>query len=163
MLRFLTASLLLLPAACQTISAEAITPEVVRVASGHDGFVKLKVAGARGLPAAVLSEAVYDTILASGLFEGITTAGEDWILSVTVVEFDDPEWGLDITAQVAMRWKLTGAGGEVYWTERIETEHTATPEDAFTLGERESLAISEAVLKNLTGALERLVDLDLSR
>ena len=79
----------------------------------------------------VLSEAVYNPILASGLFEGITAAGEDWILSMAVVEFGDPEWGLDITAQVAVRWELTGTSGEVYWTERIETEHTATPEDAF--------------------------------
>lgn len=163
MLRALTPCLLLLPAACTTISAEAITPDVVRVASGHGGFVMLEVAGTSSLPTAVLSEAVHDTIRASGLFEGITTAGEDWTLSVTVVEFGDPEWGLDITAQVAMRWKLTGTNGEAYWTELIETEHTATPEDAFALEEREDLAITGAVLLNLAGALERLVDLDLTR
>jgi len=163
MLRPALLCLLLVPAACATLSAESITPNVVRAERRHDGTVRCEATGKSDVATGALHEAMRTSVMASGLFHGVVDAGEDWLLTATVVDYEAPEWGLDVTARVSIRWQLADTAGAVFWTERIETEETGTPEDAFALGEREDFAIAGAVRTNLARGLERLASLELTR
>ncbi len=162
MLRFTLLCLCCLAPACRSLSAESITPNVERSGVRHGGFVRVETRGRGRIDGDALAEALRTGLAASGLFEGIVDAGGSWLLSVAVVDFPDPEWGLDVTAKVTMRWELRTSEGEVRWTESITTTHTATPEDTFAVGEREELAVQSATRENLKRGLERLATVDLA-
>ena len=163
MLRPALLSLLLVPAACATLSADAIPPQVVRAQRAHEGVVRCEALGRSDVATDALQEALRSSVTASGLFQGAVDAGEDWCLRATVVAYEAPEWGLDVTAGVTIHWQLTDTEEAVLWSQHIETEETGTPEDAFAMGEREAFAIAGAVRANLARALEHLANLELTR
>lgn len=157
---------LLLAAACGSLGSEPITPTVVRAERSHGGVVAVTARGARNVADEDLAGALRTTLEDSGLFDAALLgerADADWRLSAGIVDLEKPEWDLDMEARVQIRYRLTDAGGATVWSQRIETSHVATPEDAFAFGDRSDLAIGGAVRENLVQALEHLSALDLNR
>lgn len=159
-----TASLLLLTLlsfGCSTLASEAMTPESIMAAPGFGGSARLEVYGQGPVGAEALTDALRSTIEISGLFDRADGgAAADWILTVEVLEVEKPEWALDMTSEVTLRWTLESGSGQEVWSERIETLFKASPEDEPDVEARGDFALASAVRANLARAVEQMQALE---
>ncbi|MEM8713220.1 MAG: hypothetical protein AAGG01_19930, partial [Planctomycetota bacterium] len=139
-----------------TVRAEAPQAGTVRIdASGstRQGFI-----GRRLVESEALEAAVRESVLSAGLFDEVVNSGSaDRILSVTVDRIDEPEIGLDMTCEVALRWRLmSGDGVRTFWEEVITTKETITTYNEMDSSKRGMRSIEAALRSNLKRGIVRL-------
>lgn len=87
--------------------------------------------------------------------------GADYKLSVTIVNMDQPNFGLDFTVKMEAVWALTRMDGTAVWKESIKSQHTATVGDAFAGVTRLKLANEGAARNNISQGLAKVSKLSL--
>ena len=156
----------LLAHGCATVSSSRMVPETVTAVDARGGTVKIDAEGSGrqafiGRPLVkteALQSAVRETVLSSGLFGEVIDVGDaDQILAVTVDRIDEPEIGLDMTCEVALRWRLmSGDRSRTIWEEVITTKETITSYEEVDSSKRGQMAIETALRANMMRGVVRL-------
>lgn len=164
----LSAALLgvLLAHGCSTVSSSVMVPEAVSVERTVGGSVRIDaegtdrqgIIGKRLIDPEQLTAALRESVLVAGVFDEVVTAGSaDHVLSVHVERLDEPELGLDMSCQVAMRWQLQDSGGtRIRWEELVTTKETITTFDKFDVEDRAGAAVAGALRANVRRGIERM-------
>jgi hypothetical protein len=157
---------------CATpVTHEAMIPQNLGAVVHHPQSVAVIVTGGSETSAAGKSQ-ISNTELQQGVIAAInqskvfarTVQGQngDYILNVTMVSLDQPNFGFSFTVGAEMGWSLTKANtGAVVWRESIKSQHTAGATDAFSGVARLKLATEGAVRDNIQTGLSKLSALKL--
>ena len=110
----------------------------VRTAGGRD----TDAMGASQISDASLQAAIADSITATRVFSEVVQGKDgDYVLSVSVVEMEQPVFGFDLTVHMEAGWSLKDVkSGQVVWQNSIRSNHTSTVNDAFAAVARLRLA-----------------------
>lgn len=167
---FLAASALLSGCATPTTSA-GMTPTAIKTTTKHAKTVSVAVAGGQETDSMgksqvsnfTMAQAITDAINASKTFSGVVQGKSgDYMLSVHIVNVDQPSFGASFTVKIEAGWTLQRVDtGAIVWQESIKSEHTATISDAFVGTERLRLATEGAARNNIAAGLEKISTLKL--
>ncbi len=156
----------LLAHGCATVSSSVMVPGNIQEATSQGGSVRIEAEGSsrqaligrRRVETEALEQAVRESILAAGLFDEVVNYGaSDRILAVSVDRIEEPEIGLDMTCEVALRWRLlSGDKSRTLWEEVITTEETITTFNETDSSKRAMRAVEAALRSNLRRGIVRL-------
>lgn len=158
--------------ACATADTVNMVPTGLTVEQRLAGSVELSASGtgkrlgigSSRVSGAALEDALSAAVLEASVFQSVASEGGDYRLHVSVDELTSPEASLDMHVDATLTWSLTDASGkQTLWRAPIKTGHTARPEDAFDVKEREQVAIEKALQENLREGIRRLSELDLPK
>ena len=109
------------------------------------------------------TEALSNALAQSGIFQAVIKGGgADYILDVTILEYDQPWIGIDIDIRMKTKWELADAKTLVpVWSETFETTYRAKLSDAFIAAERLQKANEGSVRTNIKEGIRRLSILSL--
>jgi hypothetical protein len=154
-------------AGCATATKpEAMVPATVDAGVHHPQSVSVNVGGGAQTDALgksqISNEAFTDAIVAaieknksfSSVVKGAN--GGDYRLNVSVVNLDQPSFGMSFTVKMEAAWSLKKADGTVVLQETIRSEGTASATDAFVGTERLRLATEAAARNNIAAALAKI-------
>lgn len=157
---------------CATPTTSAgMTPTAIKTTTKHAKTVSVAVAGGQETDSmgksqvsnSVMAQAITDAINTSKTFSGVVQGKSgDYMLSVNIVNVDQPSFGTSFTVKLEAGWTLQRVDtGAVVWQESLKSEHTATMGDAFVGTERLRLATEGAARNNIALGLEKLSALKL--
>lgn len=155
-----------------TAQHASMTSEPGTIAIAHRHAVSVRVVtlggnetaggGQSWIDDAELKQAVESSIRQSGLFSGVVDSGEDFLLTVTVINANRPVVGFSVTVGLELGWALERVKDHnVVWREALKTEHTAPMGAGFAFETRVRLALENAAKKNISQGLERISALNL--
>ncbi len=109
------------------------------------------------------TEALNNALAQSGVFQSVIKGGDaDYILDVTMLEYDQPWLGADIDIRMKTKWELADAKTLVpVWSETFETTYKAKLTDALIAAERLQKANEGSVRTNIKEGIRRLSILSL--
>jgi len=109
------------------------------------------------------TEALNNALVQSGVFQSVIKDGDaDYILDVTILEYDQPWLGADIDIRMKTKWELADAKTLVpVWSETFETTYRAKLTDALIAAERLQKANEGSVRTNIKEGIRRLSILSL--
>ncbi len=115
------------------------------------------------IPNSAFAEALTDSILKSGIFKGVVKGqGADYLLSVVILDYNQPRIGLDFDINVQAKWELSKSGQpNPVWSDTIATSYKSKFFKAFFAAERLQRANEGAVLANIEEGIKRLSALKL--
>ena len=113
---------------------------------------------------AAFTEALSRAIVKSGVFQDVIQGGgvdhrggADYILDVTIIEYDRPSQGANITINMKTKWKLSDAKThKPVWSNTFKTSHRTPWGKSIFDGERIELAHEAAVRTNIKEGIRRL-------
>jgi len=153
-------------AACTTTSAVNLQPARVSVVRPVEGTLRVEATGSprragigsRAIASDALAAAVRGALLESNACAGIADSGPaDQILRVEVASLETTEPGLDMEAELEMRWTLLDTAGQVArWQELVRTTAKTNTFDADTFEARGRMAVELAVRRNIEQGLAGL-------
>lgn len=109
---------------------------------------------------AAFTDALIASIEKTKVFSSVIKgAGADYLLTVSIVNMDQPSFGFSFTVKMETAWSLKKADGSVVWQELVKAEHTATTSDAFAGVERLRLANEGAARKSIEAGLTKIAAL----
>lgn len=156
----------LLAHGCATVSSSVMVPEAIEVGSAQGGSVRIEAEGSsrqafigrRLVETDALESAVRESVLSAGIYDEVVHSGRaDRVLSVSVDRIDEPEIGLDMTCEVALRWRLMSSDrSRTYWEEVITTEETINTYQETDSSKRGMKAVEAALRSNLQRGIVRL-------
>ena len=109
------------------------------------------------------TEALSNALAQSGVFQAVIKGGDaDYILDVTILDYDQPWLGADIDIRMKTKWELADAKTLVpVWSETFETTYKAKLTDALIAAERLQKANEGSVRTNIKEGIRRLSILSL--
>ena len=109
------------------------------------------------------TEALSNALAQSGVFQAVIKGGDaDYILDVTILDYDQPWIGVDIDIRMNTKWELTDAKTLVpVWSETFETTYRAKLTDAFFGAARLQKANEGSVRTKIKDGIRRLSILSL--
>ena len=153
------------------VTHEAMVPQKMGAVVHHPQSVAVAVTGGNETSAAgksqvsnaELQQAVIAAIDQSKVFARTVQGNNgDYVLNVTLVSLDQPNFGFSFTVGAEMGWSLTKADtGAVVWRESIKSQSTAGATDAFAGVTRLKMATEGAVRENIQTGLGKLSALNL--
>ncbi|QDV07454.1 hypothetical protein Poly30_29790 [Planctomycetes bacterium Poly30] len=156
----------LLAHGCATVSSSVMIPESIEAGLSKGGSVRIDAEGSsrqafvgrRLVATDALESAVRESVLSAGLYDEVVHKGKaDRVLSVTVDRLEEPEIGLDMTCEVALRWRLmSGDRASTYWEEVITTKETINTYQETDSSKRAMKAVEAALRSNLHRGIVRL-------
>jgi hypothetical protein len=157
----------LLAHGCATVSSSVMVPESIDTVSiSHGGSVRIKAAGShrqalvgrRLVEPTALEAALRESVLTAGIYDEVVGKGHaDRLLAVTVERIDEPPLGLDMTCEVALRWRLMSDDqSQTFWEEVITTKETITTYDEHDSSKRGLMSVEAALRSNLRRGIVRL-------
>lgn len=160
------AAALMLGGCAAPATSTGMVPASFDVQKRQTGSVGVNVTGGReteaiGLPQvsnAAFQEAVVASLKSAGSFSTVAEGpGGDFRLSIQIFRMQGPVAGLKMTSNMEAGWTLMRAAtNAVVWQEAIESEYTATVNDAFSGAERARISAEGAARENIRKALARL-------
>ena len=104
------------------------------------------------------TEALNNALTQSGVFQSVIKGGDsDYILDVTILEYDQPWLGADIDIRMKTKWELADAKTLVpVMSETFETTYRAKLTDALIAAERLQKAHEGSVRTNIKEGIRRL-------
>jgi hypothetical protein len=110
------------------------------------------------------TEALSQSLKKSFVFQDVITGGgaasregADYILDVTIMEYDRPSQGANIIIRMKTKWQLTNAmTNETVWSNTFKTAYRADWGKSIFDGERIELAHEGAVRTNIKEGIRRL-------
>lgn len=172
-LRFLSLALLsgaCLLTGCTTLPKAAdMTPATVELKNRASHPVKLVVEGEPKREKTVqvgnaeLAQAIRMTIEKSQIFSKVVeSVSEGYLLEVTVVGYNPPRPGFNMSATMTTRWRLTRLSNrEVIFDDFFKKTHTAKVGDAFVGATRWRKANEGMVRDTIADGLQRISQLNL--
>ena len=111
----------------------------------------------------VFTDALNNALAQSGVFQAVIKGGDaDYILDVTILDYDQPVVGLDFDVRMKTKWELTNAKTLVpVFSETFETTYRARFTDAFVGAERLQKANEGSVRTNIKEGIRRISMLNL--
>ena len=136
----------------------AMTPDTIVTAKQHAKTVSVTASGGKGVATdAAMADAVAASIEKTKTFSRVIKgAGADYQLTVTLMSFDMPSFGMSFTCKTEMAWSLKRADGSAAWQEVIKSEGMATAGEAFAGTERAKMAIERSIRENIAQGLARI-------
>lgn len=109
------------------------------------------------------TEALSNALTKSGVFQAVIKGeGADYLLDVTILDYDQPWIGIDIDIRMKTKWELTNAKTLVpVWSNTFETIYRAKLSDALIAAERLQKANEGSVRTNIKEGIRRLSILSL--
>jgi len=112
----------------------------------------------------VFTKALNDSLLKSGVFQGTITGGgvdsaggADYILDVTILDYDQPWHGANIIINIETKWELTDARThKSIWYNTFKTGYRAQWLESIFDGERIEKAQESAAQANIMEGIRRL-------
>ena len=157
---------LLLAHGCATVSSSVMIPDSIETGISKGGSVRIDAEGSprqafvgrRLVETEALEAAVRESVLSAGLYDEVVHHGKaDRVLSVTIDRINEPEIGLDMTCEVALRWRLmSGDRSRTYWEEVITTQETVNTYQETDSSKRAMKAVESALRSNLQRGIVRL-------
>ncbi|MFH1371359.1 MAG: hypothetical protein ABII09_08765 [Planctomycetota bacterium] len=167
-LLILEIGLVLFAAGCVARS-EMMVPRSLEVTNKIPGSVRVdEVVGSREtgsfqlwtsqISSTAFTEAITASITKAKLFDSVVEAnGADYILDVTILDYDQPLVGLDLNIKMKTQWQLTDAGKLTpVWSETFETTYKAKFSDALLPAEKSRKAYEGAIRLNIYEGIRRL-------
>ncbi len=157
--------------ACSCVArSEKMVPQSFEVRNKIAGSVKIdEVVGARQtnsfqmwmsqISSTAFTEALIESITEAGLFDSVvkSNADADYFLDVTILDYDQPLFGLDLNIKMKTQWQLTDAKKFVpVWTETFETAYKAKFDSALLPAEKSRKAYEGAIRVNIREGIRRL-------
>jgi hypothetical protein len=146
--------------------ASKMIPASFDVEKKHPYSVKVEVIGGKEthplwtsqISDTAFTEALGNAIVQSGVFTKVVKdEGADYLLDVTVLNYDQPAIGLDFDIKMETKWELSKAGEyKRIWTDTISTTYRSKLGDALVAAERLQKANEGAVRVNIEEAIKRL-------
>jgi hypothetical protein len=147
-----------------------MVPQSFEVKNKIPGTVKVdEVVGAREtnsfqlwmsqISSTAFTEALIDSITEAELFDSVvdSDADADYILDVTILDYGQPLFGLDLNIKMKTQWQLTDAIKLVpVWTETFETAYKAKFDSALLPAEKSRKAYEGAIRLNIHEGIRRL-------
>jgi hypothetical protein len=108
---------------------ETKTKHPYSVSVGVGGGQETDTTGKSQISDAAFTQALVESITKSQIFtRAIQGKGGDYLLTVTIVNMEQPTFGLSFTVKMEAAWMLKRANtGAAIWQESIRSSHTATP------------------------------------
>lgn len=161
----------LLAGCASPTSFDAMVPASVNTERRHAQSVTVSVSGGQETDAAgkpqisndAFRQALTESITRSrGFSRVVQGSGGDYLLSVSLLNLDQPSFGFSFTVKMEAGWTLRRAsGGAPVWQESIRSEFTATTSDAFAAVTRLRLATEGAARENISQGLAKISRLNL--
>ena len=109
------------------------------------------------------TEALSNALAKSGVFQAVIKGGgADYLLDVTILDYDQPWIGIDIDIRMKTKWELADAKTLVpVWSDTFETTYRAKLSDALIAAERLQKANEGSVRTNIKEGIRRLSILSL--
>ncbi len=109
------------------------------------------------------TDALNNALARSGIFQAVIKGGgADYILDITILDYDQPIIGINFDVCMKTKWELTDAKRLVpVWSESFETTYRAKLTDALLGPERLQKANEGSVRTNIKEGIKRLSTLDL--
>jgi len=109
------------------------------------------------------TEALSNALAQSGVFQAVIKGGDaDYILDVTILDYDQPWIGVDFDVRMKAKWELADSKTLVpVWSETFETTYRAKLTDALIGAERLQKANEGSVRTNIKEGIRRLSILNL--
>jgi len=158
----------LLLGGCSTpAKSNAMIPTAMGAVKQHPGSLEVEVTGGSETSAAGAPQisngdfeaALEQAVRQSGLFAGITPAGQagDYHLAVHIVQLQQPMFGFAMTATIETNWILTRRSDQsVIWREAVASRYTAKTGEALVGATRLRLATEGAARNNIQDAIARI-------
>ena len=104
------------------------------------------------------TEALSNALAKSGIFQAVIKGGDaDYLLDVTILDYDQPIIGVDFDVRMKTKWELTDAKTLVpVWSDTFETTYRAKLADALVAAERLQKANEGSVRANIREGIRRL-------
>jgi len=104
------------------------------------------------------TEALSNALAKSGVFQAVIKGGDaDYLLDVTILDYDQPWIGIDIDIRMKTKWELADAKTLVpVWSDTFETTYRAKLSDALIAAERLQKANEGSVRTNIKEGIRRL-------
>jgi hypothetical protein len=104
------------------------------------------------------TEAIITSITRAKLFDSVVKGNNaDYILDVTILDYNQPLVGLDLNIKMKTQWLLTDAKKLTpVWSETFETTYKAKFSDALLPAEKSRKAYEGAVRLNISEGIRRL-------
>lgn len=109
------------------------------------------------------TEALSNALAQSGVFQAVIKGGDaDYILDVTILDYDQPWIGANFDISMKTKWELADSKTLVpVWSETFETTYRSKLTDAFFGAERLQKANEGSVRTNIKEGIRRLSMLNL--
>jgi hypothetical protein len=109
------------------------------------------------------TEALSNALTQSGVFQSVIKGGDaDYILDVSILDYDQPWMGADIDISMNTKWELTNSKTLVpVWSETFKTSYRAKLADALIAAERLQKANEGSVRTNIKEGIKRISMLNL--
>lgn len=156
----------LLAHGCATVSSSVMIPDSIKAGVARGGSVRIDASGSprqafigrRLVETQALEAAVRESVLSAGLYDEVVHSGKaDRVLMVAIDRIDEPEIGLDMTCEVAMRWRLmSNDRSRTFWEEVITTKETINTYQETDSSKRAMKAVEAALRSNLQRGIVRL-------
>lgn len=137
----------------------------------HPHSVSIRTAGGRetdsmGTPQIsdkALADALAESIATSQVFSKVVQGGAgDYVLSVFVVNLEQPMMGFSMTVNMEAGWSLTERqSNKVVWKDSIRSSYTAGVGEAFAAAARLRMATEGAARENIRAGIQELSKLSL--
>jgi len=104
------------------------------------------------------TEALSNALAQSGVFQAVIKGGDsDYILDVTILDYNQPWMGADIDISMNTKWELANAKTLVpVWSDTFKTTYRAKLTDALIAAERLQKANEGSVRTNIKEGIKRL-------
>ncbi len=104
------------------------------------------------------TEALSNALAKSGVFQAVIKGdGADYLLDVTILDYDQPWIGIDIDIRMKTKWELADAKTLVpVWSDTFETTYRAKLSDVLIAAERLQKANEGSVRTNIKEGIRQL-------
>lgn len=167
----LAVSIALLGGCASPAGTKAMVSDSAHVVHKHPYSVSVRTAGGRETSSIgttqisdeAFANALTESISATRVFSSVVQGNDaDYLLSVAVVEVEQPMFGFDLRVNLEAGWSLTELkSGKVVWKNSIKSTYAAGVGDAFVAVERLRLATEGAARENIRQGLQELSQLSL--